>query len=386
MSGKSSSRSDGIRVAIVTQTLDRGDGQGRICFEIARAAARRGWNVTALTSKIGPELRDLPNVNWVFVPWSRQFTTLAAELAFARRTARWISRHRSELDVVHVNGFNTFAPGDLNASHTVHSSWIKSPTHTARIHRGPYGAYQWLYTYMNTHLERWAYGKARLVIPTSRRIQQELLDIGVLADRMRVILNGVDLEEFRPGEEDRAALGLPAAVALGLFVGDIRTPRKNLDTVLKAVAKVPAVHLAVVGKLDGSPYPQMATQMGIEDRVHFLGFRRDVASLMRAADSFVFPSRYEACSLVLLEALGSGLPVITAETAGGAEIITPECGVVLQDPNDVAGIAEALQMLVNDPQRRKQMGIAARQIAECYSWDRMADQYLQVYEELACRR
>jgi glycosyltransferase involved in cell wall biosynthesis len=107
---------------------------------------------------------------------------------------------------------------------------------------------------------------------------------------------------------------------------------------------------------------------------------------MRAADVLVFPSRYEACSLVILEALASGLPVITARTAGGAEFVTPACGVVLDDPEDSRGLAEALRSLATEPQTRAAMGLAARRIAHGRSWEAMADEYLELYEESNKRR
>ncbi len=162
--------------------------------------------------------------------------------------------------------------------------------------------------------------------------------------------------------------------------------RKNLDTVLRAMRDVPALHLAVCGAVQGSPYPALAAKLGVSDRVHFLGFRRDMPDLMRAADMFVFPSRYEACSLVVLEALASGLPVLTAVTAGGAEVLTPTCGHVLSDPDDAKALAQTLGAWVDDPQRRQQMGQAARQVAEQHSWARMGDAYLRLYAESAKAR
>ena len=87
--------------------------------------------------------------------------------------------------------------------------------------------------------------------------------------------------------------------------------------------KIPQLQLAVVGDETQSPFPAMSQKMGLADRVRFLGYRRDVPRLMRTCDMFVFPSRYEACSLALLEALASGLPVISAKTAGGSELISP---------------------------------------------------------------
>ena len=198
-----------------------------------------------------------------------------------------------------------------------------------------------------------------------------------------MILNGVDVEEFQPQQVDRGVLGLPAAVPLGLFVGDIRSSRKNLETVLAALVEVSQLHLIVVGNTENSPYPAMAERLNVHTRVHFLGYRQDVAQIMQAVDLFVFPSRYEACSLVLLEALASGLPVITARSTGGVEIITSACGIVLSHPDDIPGLAIALNQLTSDPHRRKMMGCAARQIAEQHTWTQMASQYLALFEELS---
>ena len=103
---------------------------------------------------------------------------------------------------------------------------------------------------------------------------------------------------------------------------------------------------------------------------------------MKAADFFVFPSRYEACTLVLLEAMASGLPVITAVTAGGAELVTSESGIVLSDPNDVQGLAQGMARLAIDDERRQLMGQAARAVAEQHSWKSMAGKYLTLFEEM----
>ncbi len=86
---------------------------------------------------------------------------------------------------------------------------------------------------------------------------------------------------------------------------------------------------------------------------------------------------------MLLEALASGLPVITAETAGSAELVSRDCGVVLADPNDIPALATALEALIGDEERRVCMGRAARAVAERHSWAQMANAYLRLYEEMA---
>lgn len=372
-----------MKLTLVTHNLTRGDGQGRVNFELVRHALREGISVRLLADSIEEELVRA-GAEWRCVSPSLRRVNLLKVRQFAGMADRVLARlrERGEAGIVHGNGYVLGGPHDVNSSHFVHSLWLRSPVHVTRLNHNAWGAYQGLYTWMNARWERHAYRQARLVVAVSDRVRQELFEIGVPNDRIRVVLNGVDTEEFHPGVADRGALGVPAGVPLALFVGDIRTPRKNLDTVLKALAGVPGLHLAVVGSATESPFPALAVQLGIAERVHFLGFRRDVPSLMRAADLFVFPSRYEACSLVLLEAIASGLPVITARTAGGAEVIGTDCGIVLEDANDVARLQSALCGLQEDPSRRRAMGEAARAVAERHTWAIMAEQYLQIYRDL----
>lgn len=274
------------------------------------------------------------------------------------------------------------AAADVNAVHFVHSSWLRSPVHISRTRRDLYGFYQWLYTALNARWEKQAFGSAKVVVAVSEKVAQELRDIGVPKQSIRVIANGVDLEEFSPGVACRQKWNLPENVTLAMFAGDIRIARKNLDTVLHALVQVPDLHLAVVGATKGSPYPQLADSLNLSERVHFLGYRSDIPQIMQASDLFVFPSRYEPFGLVVIEAMASGLPVITATTTGAADLVTPACGIVLPDSDDVDALSVALSKLNSAPQLRTQMGQAARTIAEQYSWDKMAQKYVDLFEEL----
>jgi glycosyltransferase involved in cell wall biosynthesis len=96
----------------------------------------------------------------------------------------------------------------------------------------------------------------------------------------------------------------------------------------------------------------------------------------------VFPSRYEPFGLVVIEAMAAGLPVITASTTGAAELVTPESGIVLPNPDDDRALAQALLLLAGDRNLRSQMGQAARAIAQQHSWDKMAQSYVNLFEEL----
>lgn len=369
-----------MRIALVTNSVCPGSGQGRVNFEIARAARQRGHEVVLVASTVNRQLASAPDVTWTRIPVEHWPTRLLKDQVFAWRSTRWLRDHASRLDVVVGNGCNTWFVPDVNVVHFVHSAWKASPVHTARVRRGPYAWYQWLYTTLNARWEKRALEKTGTVVAVSEQVRAQLADAGIRRDATEVIHNGVDTSEFKPGPANRSALGLPENVPLALFVGEIRTPRKNLDTVLEALASVPSLHLAVVGDRDGSPYPRMAERIGVSDRVRFMGFRQDVPDLMRAADLFVFPSRYEACSLVLLEAMASGLPIVTAQTAGGAELVEDCFGRVLPDPNDEQALARALRTLIDDPEQLDQMARAARSAATHHTWSKMADEYLTLFQ------
>jgi glycosyltransferase involved in cell wall biosynthesis len=374
-----------MKLAFVMHNLIRGNGQGRIQYEIVRHVLGQGHQVVLFADRVAPEVVEW-GAQWNFIPQSPHRPNLPGAYRFAAAADRALDRVRGDFDLVVAAGFTMRGPHDLSICQFVHGAWMRSPVHVSRVERGPKAWYQALYTRCNARWERQSFAAARMVVAPSQKIREELLSIGVPAEKIEVVYNGVDLDEFQPGTTSRSALGLPEGVPLALFAGDIRTPRKNLDSVLKAVALVPDLHLAVVGAAERSPFPVLARQLGIEARVHFVGFRTDVAKFMQACDLFVFPSRYEAGTLVLIEALASGLPIVTARTAGGCEIMTPQCGEILEDPDDVQAMAKAISRLLLADRGRTPRCPASRAVAERYGWSQMAAQYLELLEKLGASR
>ncbi|MGH1395643.1 MAG: glycosyltransferase family 4 protein [Trichormus sp.] len=373
-----------MKLCIVTHNVIKGDGQGRVNYEVALEAIRRGHHVTLLASHIALELEQNQQVNWVAIPVKGWPTELLRNVIFAVISTNWLRKHRAEIDVLKINGAITHVGGDVNAVHFVHSSWLKFSSGQAKSNsrRFLYNFYQWLYTALNAHWEKKAFRQARVVVAVSQKVAKDLQAIGVSPKSIKVILNGVDLQEFSPGNSHRSQWNLPQEVPLALFAGDIRLSRKNLDTVLKALVQVPDLHLAVAGITEGSPYLELAASLGLQERVHFLGLRRDVPELMKAVDFVVFPSRYEPFGLVVIEAMASGLPVITASSTGAADLVKPQSGIVLADSDDVEGLAKAMFLLSSDRHLRQTMGEAARAIATQHSWTSMAQCYVDLFEEL----
>jgi glycosyltransferase involved in cell wall biosynthesis len=189
---------------------------------------------------------------------------------------------------------------------------------------------------------------------------------------------------IHPGEAHRQSFGLSPESTLALFVGDIKTPRKNLDTVLRAMRQAPGLSLVVAGAVERSPYPALARELGVDQRVHFLGQVKAIDLLMRSVDMFILPSRYEAHPLVLLEAMASGLPSIVSGTFAAGEFIGGG-GFILDDPDDDQALAGYMRTLAADPALRSSMGAAGRRRALEMQWSTMADQYLRIFEDVVER-
>lgn len=375
-----------LRIVVATPSVRKHDGQGRINYETIRRALDARHELTVLAGDIAPDLLAHPRVTFVPISGFRLPTELLRTQIGSLQISRWLALNAGAFDVVHVNGSVTMACSDINSVHFVHSAWMKSRFHSSRVRRDAIGLYYWLLTTIHSNQERAALARTKLVIAVSDQVRRELIELGIPRDRIRVLHNGVDPAEFRPAAGDRSAVGLPAGVPVALFAGDMSTSRKNLDAVLAALELCENLHLAVVGSLRRNPYPALVQRRGLSKRVTFLGFRSDLAQIMQCVDIFIFPSRYEACSVVVLEALASGLPVITTDATGGSEIVRKAGGIVLDDPEDGAALAAALKAILCDAQRATEMRRAAREVALKFSYQRMSELYLDAYLDVGTAR
>src|SRR5262249_49706107 len=133
-------------------------------------------------------------------------------------------------------------------------------------------------------------------------------------------------------------------------------------------------------------YERLARRLGIAEYVRFLGQRRDVHHCYFAADFLVHPTFYDPCSLVVLEALACGLPVITTRYNGASELLHPPAeGFVVENPHDHSELAEAMEQLL-DTGRRSVCAHAARQAAAEWTFEHHYQQLLSVITEADRRR
>ena len=196
---------------------------------------------------------------------------------------------------------------------------------------------------------------------------------------------GVDLTRFEQPVDRLAArseLGLKADTPIVICVGE-HSVRKNHETVLHTAAQLPDVHVLFCGVGEKEEeLGALARELDIADRVHFLGFRKDVPTLLAASDVFMFPSWQEGLPVSQMEAMAAGLPCVVSEVRGNADLISQGEGGFLRKPTDADGFAEDIALLLGDPALRESMGARNRREIENYSLEAVLAQVTALYEEL----
>jgi glycosyltransferase involved in cell wall biosynthesis len=205
-----------------------------------------------------------------------------------------------------------------------------------------------------------------------------------------LIPNGIPTDEYAPNPDTRAqwrqAHGIEPRATVLTHIGRFAF-QKNHALLVEAFAQVRSnapLYLLLVGggELENAAREQVAG-LGLESRVRFLGIRADVADILRASDVFVLSSRWEGNPMSVMEAMASGLPVVSTAVGGVPELVRDGETGLLVPSEDAGALARAIQALVDDPARRQAMGAAARQHAVA-SFDirHTVRGYEQLYEAL----
>lgn len=225
-----------------------------------------------------------------------------------------------------------------------------------------------------------------LLIANSRATRRTMLQSApwLKADDVIVIHNGIDV---RPIEEAAPAdLGLPAGAIVIGFAGRFEA-RKGIRELVAAwpriALSIPEAHLVLVGA-GGAEEGEARTRLAGVPRVHWLGFRSDIAAVMQGLDVLVMPSRKEGFGLVLAEAMAAGTAVVASNATNFPELIDNGVEGRLFEVGNPAALADAVISLARDPVARERMGRAAmRRIRRDFQLDRMLDRYERVLGDVA---
>ena len=224
------------------------------------------------------------------------------------------------------------------------------------------------------------------VVAVSEEVRKRLLDSGVAERKIRIIQNGIDLRAFDAAQPSLPCSEVPGTLTVGL-VGRLSS-EKGIDLFLEAAAQAhrsfPAAQFFVVG--DGPDRAQLQAlidRAGLDPYVSLLGRRDDMPGVYASLDVLVSSSRQEGLPIALLEGMASRLPVVATAVGAVPTVIRDGLTGVLVQPGDAPVLAAAIADMLADASKRERLGSAARQlIADEFSADRMAEDYLRLYSDV----
>lgn len=225
------------------------------------------------------------------------------------------------------------------------------------------------------------YRHADYWVGISKGICDHLVRGGMPADRVFHIPNFADETPVDP--LPRTSFDTPAGCPLIVAAGRLHI-NKGFDVLLKALTDVPDAVLWLAGEgPEEAALKQQCAELGLNDRVRFLGWRNDVTRLMKTADLFVCPSRHEGLGSIVMESWAHECPIIATNSQGPGELIDSGNTGLITPVDEVAPLAEAMRELLAHPERARQLAENARELYwRSYSREVIVGQYLELYGQV----
>ena len=387
---------ENIRVAFVIESFlpDTGGGENSARM-LANKLTEKGCNISVISKRFDSKNPALNHIKVI----SCGFSKLLDRILFALHTA-WIVRSK-KFNIVFSFGksfsMDIYRPG--GGVHTAYkecnlSSYHRKIYRMCQAFRDAISPEQWFLSWVEN--KQYSSRRLKIVVAVSNMLKRHIRKwYKIDGRRIEVIHNGVDIERFSPNKKEntgavvRRELHLLDEVIVLFVANNFRL--KGLRTLLLALASLEgsvreSVRLLVVGKGKEKRWKQLASMLGVDKNVLFLGMQKNIESIYSASDIFVFPSFYDPCANVCLEALASGLPVISSSSNGSSEIIEEgKQGYVIKDPSDYVSFASKMNFLIKNRKTRIEMGAKARKLAEKYSIESRIDIITSLIKFVASR-
>jgi glycosyltransferase involved in cell wall biosynthesis len=388
------------------------DTQATYVHDINRHLVRRGHSVTVVTPG-DPSLSredmfdgvrivrfplNLPadltygRVAQSRVSWLGRFARVAvmANYLEAQHRAIMAEARESRTDVIHAHWAIPTGPAAVLAARKLGVPSVIT-MHGGDVYVNPEQGYDFPTRWYVRPALRWTLRHAGALTAITEDCRQHALRAGAPDDHIRLVFNGTDLRRFSPGEN-----GSGPDLQFGpnmIFACRQLFPRKGIRFLLEAAAqlkpKFPDLKVVLAG--DGFERPELARlagDLGIGSDVTFLGWvpNADLPPYYRAAAVSVIPSLEEGFGIPAAEAMGCEVAVVASDAGGLPEVVEHGVTGLVVRRGDSGALAQAIGSLLADPARRRMMGQAGRQRAlRLFDWDRTAEQFEQLYAEVAGR-
>lgn len=381
-----------MKIALCLEKFNPARGGAEMyVVDLSRLMCARGHQVHIFTTinAVGP--RENLHIHLLKIPRRPRFLRT---LCFAYKTGRAV--RAGGFDVIHAFerslGMNIIQPlggsyaaslrGNLRSIHGLLNRFLRRLSYSSSLRRRAYFL-----------VEKLQMKRADIVIAISAMVKHDLIRFNRVApERIRIVRNGVDLIKFNPAnrkrfrETTRNKIGVAPEEILILFVAH-NFRLKGLYPLIRVLQGLNTgsegfrYRLAVLGNGKQKQFLAYSRDNQVADDVIFLGGRRQTENYYAAADICVHPSYYDPSALVVLEAMASGLPVITTVFCGTSEIIREGFnGFVVADPDNSRIMVEIIRKLA-DPAVRKVIGARARAAAEQFPYSRNQMEILGIYDE-----
>lgn len=388
------------------------DTQATYVHDINRHLVRRGHSVTVVT----PGGRSLPHsdlfdgVKLVRFPLelppdltygrvAQSRVSLAGRLTRLAIMARYLeAQYRAIMaearengaDVVHAHWAIPTGPAAIVAARRLHVPSVIT-MHGGDVYVNPEQGYDFPTRWYVRPILRWTLRQAGALTAITEDCRQHALRAGAPPERIRLVFNGTDLRRFSPGDNgDRRD---PRFGPHMIFACRQLFPRKGIRFLLEAGAQLkphfPDLKIVVAG--DGFERPELvrlAIELGIASDVTFLGWvpNTELPRYYRAAAVSVIPSLEEGFGIPAAEAMGCEVPVVASDAGGLPEVVEDGVTGLVVPRGDASALAGAIASLLADPQLQRRMGQAGRERAlRLFDWDRTAQQFEELYREIANR-
>jgi N-acetyl-alpha-D-glucosaminyl L-malate synthase BshA len=355
-------------------------GSGVVATELGKALARRGHEVHFITSSLPVRLRHFEENIFFHEVRPENYPVFhypPYSLSLAAKMAEVVAAY--DLDVLHAHYAMPHAACAYLAKQMLRERAVKTVTTLHGTDITLVGQAPSFYIVTQFSIE-----ESDCVTTVSAWLQQETQRIFKTKRPITVIPNFVDPEVFRPDKPRcrREHFARPEEKLL-LHISNFRAV-KNIPTLVRVFdvlsREMPARLLLVGDGPERVAVEQLVGELGLADRVSFLGSQEYVEDIIPLADVFLLPSLHESFGLVALEAMAMGVPVVATSQGGTKEVVQEgECG-FLRDPKDVDGQVEAVLRLLRDPELARRMGEnGIRRAREQFAMDAVVDRYLEVY-------